>query len=219
MGASSARSAAILATLACAAACGTSSSPAASHHDGGVTSGGDDGGIPTFTGVTPCGQAVDAGALAEVECALSMPVQGGLSETIHVPNVVIVCGSSGDAQGVGTVDFGTGTGNGGSVEVTFTFETEMPYDQAGTFPAHVAIAQTAGDGGAVQWQTPPGACSIVIAGSLCLESAAGSLDGGPRIHRILSGTGTCSQPAAPLAGNAGAPVTIGSFAFASSIGP
>ncbi|MGH7296872.1 MAG: hypothetical protein ACRELB_18175 [Polyangiaceae bacterium] len=211
------RPAAVLAMFLCS--CGSSSSPATSHHDGGVSSGGDDGGIPSFTGVTPCGQSVDAGTLAEVECALSMPVQGGLSDTIHVPKLVIVCGSSSDAQGVSTVDFGTGTGDGGSVDVTLAFESELPYDQAGTFPAHVLIAEGSADGGSAQWQTPPGACSVVVAGSLCIQTLSGSFDGGARTRRVLSGTGSCTQPAAPLAGNPAAPVTIGSFTYISSVGP
>lgn len=220
----------LLATLACGYACGSSSSPITSHHDGGASSGGeggggssggDDGGISGSTGVVACGQPVDAGALAQVECALSMPVEGGLSTTIHVPNGAIACGSASDAQGVSELDFGTSLGDAGSgsVDAIITFESELPYDQVGTFPADVRVEHGYGDGGAAQWQTPPGACSIVVAGSLCIESTAGLFDGGEQARRILSGTGSCSQPAAPLAGNTAAAITIGSFAFVSSVGP
>jgi hypothetical protein len=38
-------------------------------------------------------------------------------------------------------------------------------------------------------------------------------------ERILSGTGSCTQPAAPEMGNGAAPVTIGTFDFLESIGP
>lgn len=199
---------------------GSSASPRHGITEEGGLGGGDDGGVPSFTGVTPCGTAVDAGSLAQAECALTMPVSGGLSETIHVPNVLIVCGSGSDATGIGSVDFETNTGDGTSVSASITFESSVPYDTAGTFPAHVGVATTAGDGASMQWQTPAAACNIVIAGSVCLTLPPSDADGGTtRTKRVLSGTGSCSQPAAPQSGNTGQPVDVGSFQFLSAVGP
>jgi hypothetical protein len=215
------RSPGLLAAVLVAAACGTSTSSTSSHQGSGSGGGGDDGGIPTFTGLVPCGQAYDAGTLAEAECALSMPVQGGISGSIQVPNLLIICGSGSDPQGISSLDWGTNTGNNSSVSVSATFESAVPFDQTGTFPAHVEIGQGSGDGGQAQWQTPTGGCSFTIAGSICLTASVSTLDGGSvtQTRRILSGTGTCAQPAAPQAGNGAAPITIGSFSFLSTVGP
>lgn len=55
--------------------------------------------IPGFMGVIPCSQAVDAGAGgAYGNCKLSMPVSGGLSGTINVPGVAVICGSSDESM-------------------------------------------------------------------------------------------------------------------------
>ncbi|HEY6462237.1 MAG TPA: hypothetical protein VIY73_18850, partial [Polyangiaceae bacterium] len=224
------RGAIFVAVFGVAGWCGCGGSSGVTHHggtfDGGSSGGGgDDGGVPTFSGVTSCGPDVDAGSIATAECDLSMPVQGGLSETIHVPDSAVICGSAGDASGVETIDWGTGNGSGGTIQVTVTFESPLPLDQAGTFPAHVTIAENSGDGSAVEWQTPAGACSIVIAGSVCIESGAATADGGSsQTRRVVSGTGSCTQPASPAgdaggSGGQGAAVTIGSFAFLSTLGP
>ena len=99
------------------------------------------------------------------------------------------------------------------MSVTVSFEATVPYDQAGTFPAHVEIDEASG-----QWQTAAGACSITIAGSECIAGASGASDGGSsQDSRTLSGTGTCAQPAESMA-NGGSFVTIGNFAFLSSVG-
>jgi len=206
---------AMLAMLGC-------SSNTTTHQGGGIDGGlGDDGGIPSFTGVVPCGQSNDAGIKGGGgQCALSMPVQGGISGTIHVPNLVIVCGSGSNSASISDINWGTNTGNNTSVSVIVYFENPVPYDETGTFPAHIQIGQGSGDGGSERWETPSGACSIVIAGSICVGPPPGP-DGGaaPGTVHVLSGTGSCAQPAAPQMGNGAAPVTIGSFTFLESLGP
>jgi hypothetical protein len=204
-------------------ACSSSPSSTTTHHGGGFDGGlgGDDGGIASFTGVVPCGQSNDAGIKGGAgQCALSMPVQGGISGTIHVPHIVVSCGSGSNSSAISEIDWATDTGNDTSVSVIVYFENPVSFDETGTFPAHIELGQGSGDGGSVHWQTPAGACSIVIAGSICIGPPLGP-DGGsaPMTERILSGTGSCTRPAAPEMGNGAAPVTIGTFDFLESIGP
>src|SRR6185312_9960197 len=106
--------------------------------------------IPGTTGVVPCSQAVDAGAGAFGNCELSMPVSGGISGTINVPETFDICGSSNGAMGVGEIDWTTGIGQGTSVGATVTFENGLPLDMTGTFPAHVELTETFSDGGTLQ---------------------------------------------------------------------
>lgn len=215
-------------------ACGSSSSAPPGTHGGSSSSGGGsgsgggeglDGGarmIPGFTGVVQCSQALDAGAATYGDCELSMPVSGGLSGTINVPETFVICGSSGSgsaSMGVGEIDWATGIGQGTTVGATVYFENGLPLDMTGTFPAHVEVTESLSDGGTLQWVTPQGTCSIVIAGSECESPKGEGPDGGPQYARLLSGTGTCSQPAAPQTGNGAPPVTIGRFAFLQTVGP
>ncbi|HEX8793072.1 MAG TPA: hypothetical protein VF765_19140 [Polyangiaceae bacterium] len=204
---------------------GTHGSSSSSSSGGGSGGEGLDGGvrmIPGFTGVVSCSQPVDAGA-GDVfgHCELSMPVSGGLSGTINVPEVAVICGSSGSTSGtgVGEIDWSTAIGQGTTVGATVFFDNGLPLDMTGTFPAHVEIDESSSGGGMLQWVTPQGGCSIVIAGSECVSSPGKGVDGGPQYARILSGTGTCSQPAAPQSGTSGAPITIGTFAFLEAVGP
>lgn len=213
--------------------CGSSSSaPLGTHHasssSGGSGSGGGgneglDGGvrmIPGFTGVVSCSQPLDAGAGgAYGDCQLSMPVSGGLSGTLDVPEVAVVCGSSNGSTGVGEIDWATGIGQSTTVGATVFFDDGLPLDTTGTFPAHVEIDESFSDGGVLQWMTPQGGCSIVIAGSECLSAGKSPFDGGTRYSRLLSGTGSCSQPAAPKTGTSAPPITIGNFAFLQTVGP
>jgi len=119
----------------------------------------------------------------------------------------------------GEIDWGTNAGNDTAVTVTATFTNPLPLDTTGSFPATLEIALSPLDAGKSAWQTPAGACSIDIAGSMCVEPHGTGPDGGPRQERILSGTGTCSQPAAPESGTSGPAVTIGTFQFLETIGP
>ncbi|MGH7296669.1 MAG: hypothetical protein ACRELB_17150 [Polyangiaceae bacterium] len=217
----------LFAMLASGYACSSSSSPATPGDGGGGSSGGDgatasssggDDGDIADSGVAACAPPVDAGALANVECAMAMPVQGGLSGAIQV-GTGASCGSASDAQGIGELDFAGSSGDAGAAAVVVTFESEVPYDQTGTFPAHVAISQGFGDGGRARWQTPPGACSVVVSGSVCVLGTEPSPAGGNLTKRVLTGSGTCSQDAEPPAGNTASAVTIGTFAFTASVEP
>jgi hypothetical protein len=217
-----------------ALACGSSPGGTTGQHETTSSSGGSgsgsgavglDGGVmmvPGFTGVVPCTMAIDGGAAAVGRCQLSMPVSGGLSGTINVPEIGTLCGDSLESSILQEIDWTTGIGNGTSVGATVYFDDDggVPLDTTGTFPAHVQIGESTNNGGSMlQWTTPVGSCSIVIAGSQCELAARNAMDGGAEYARELSGTGTCSQPATATMGSSAASVTVGSFAFLETIGP
>ena len=156
------------------------------------------------TGVVPCSANATAASDA---CSLSMPVQGGLSGTL-------------DASGCGALDTNTiywQSGlSGGAPEtaINVVFTTPIPVDQVGTFPATIEIVKIPASGGVGSgWQTPMGACSVTIQGSVCAPTQVFAH------RRVLDGSGTCSQPAAPEMGTSGPAVTIGAFEFSGFINP
>jgi hypothetical protein len=173
--------------------CGSSGGGGGGNFDGG------------FTGVTPCSAGADAGT--EI-CKLSMPLTGGISETIGA----IGCGDiNGTELTWQTGGFGKGTLD---VSVEADFAMKIPVDQVGTYPVTLQITQATADGGVPDsWQTPTGACSLTIAGSICSPTEVFAN------RRVLSGSGTCSQPAAPQMGNTGQPIMIGEFQFEGFFNP
>ncbi len=169
--------------------------------------------LATLAGVFLCsiaagcssGSGVDAGG--EI-CGLSMPLSGGLSANLGADG----CGSAGNNILVfDDLAFGNG---GGSTNVEITFPgSAIPVDQTGTFSTTIRLTHTLGDGGSESWSTPDAACSVTIAGSICSPTSVFSN------RRVLSGSGTCSQPAAPEMGTSAAAVTIGKFTYEGFINP
>jgi hypothetical protein len=163
--------------------------------DGGAASG-------HFTGLTGC----DAGSpTVTTECALSVPLTGAISGTF---SDFSSCGSSSLSLSWGNLGGPSGLG----LSVTF-MGAAFPVDQLGTFPLRSLDVTQAADGGPLRWTVPPAGCSVTIQGSICSPTTVF------QTRRVLSGTGTCTQPAAPQAGNTGAPVTIGDFTFIGFINP
>jgi hypothetical protein len=190
-----------------AVACSTASSSGVVA-DGGAAAGNGGGSckVAGFTGLVACDVTSDAGAPAS--CALSLPAQGGISGPLCEGAGPTVCGSAHNDAGVNELDWTAKSPAGGGhfdANVVVTFEATVPVDQLGAFPATIEITQTLpNDGGHLAWKTPLGACTVNFAGSVCLSKIQ---------KRVLSGTGTCSQPAAPETGTSAAAVSIGDFTF------
>jgi hypothetical protein len=143
----------------------------------------------------------------------------------------IGCGFSACLSGGLPYDFGPQAGCGGvGLDTIYWFDqnptitqtsfnlhlsSNMPIDQVGPLPvASVEITKGLGaDGGMAAWKTPPGACTATIASSTCAPTTVF-----PR-RRILTGTGSCTQPAAPESGTSGTPVGIGDFVFEGFVNP
>jgi hypothetical protein len=62
-------------------------------------------------------------------------------------------------------------------------------------------------------KTPPGSCTVTLTSSTCAPEFA------VQHQRILTGAGSCTQPAAPQAGTAGSSVNVGSFTFTGFFDP
>jgi hypothetical protein len=140
--------------------------------------------------------AVDAG---DNVCALSMPLQGGITNLPRISG----CGSS----GVSSLDLDWVTMPTDRWTVTLHLPT-MIADRTGPIPIDsIEITKQLDDGGSYGWKTPPGACSVTITKNIC--APASIFDH----RRVLTGEGTCSQPAAPEPGNPGTPAVIGDFSF------
>jgi hypothetical protein len=129
-----------------------------------------------------------------------MPVSGGLSGTLD--------GEQGCGEGSGTGGTLTWTGMTLDAHVTATFTGAIPAT-TGTFTlASLQVTTPGADGSGESWTAPSGACSITVTAVQTECQVA--------FHQwlsIVSGTGTCSQPAAPDSGNGAAAITIGSFQF------
>lgn len=184
-------------TLAAAFSCGV----AAGCSSG--SSGSSGGGPGSFTGVVPC----DAGAhVGQDICALSMPLSGGISTDLGANG----CGSEFDNI-LGFVEYPFG--DGGSAGVQIVFPGSVPVDQTGTFSTTIFVTRTLADGGIESWETPDAACSVTIAGSICSPTSLFPW------RRVLDGSGTCAQPAAPKPGTSAAPITVGKFTYEGFINP
>jgi hypothetical protein len=180
---------------------GTSGSSGSSGGDAGACS------YPGFTGVVTCDASVDAGPIAGV-CALAMPTSGGLTGPLCKPFLVADCGYNSDATGFDNfrwLESSPEGGGKGDTAVLINFSATVPYDQLGSFPATIFITHyPPNDAGELDWKTPAGACTITISGASCSSKTK---------SRAFSGSGTCTQPAAPMTGTSAAPVTIGDFTF------
>jgi hypothetical protein len=160
--------------------------------------------VEGFNGLVTC-DAQDAASTPW--CAISMPVQGGIEGSLCEGKGVVVCGSGHDDTVWQTLDWYamSPTGNGKlDTMIRVAFVNPVLLDTLGTFPATIEVTQQLpNDAGKLAWQTPPGACSITLAGSVCSPKS--------KTWRV-SGTGSCSQSAAPETGTS-EPITIGSFTF------
>jgi hypothetical protein len=199
----------VIVGAAIAVACGDSGSPGQPVGDAGAA--GSDTGAPppcttvsTFSGVVACD--ADAGGALLGTCAISMPVQGGIAATLCEGNGVVICGSSHDDAGVSELDWNVRSGGAKlDSQISINLATRLQVDQLGTVPASIDIVHTLpDDGGTEEWMTPDGGCTITIGGSVC-EGKSGD--------RLLSGTGTCTQPAAPKSGTSAPAITISDFTF------
>jgi hypothetical protein len=135
----------------------------------------------------------DAGATASGCGYLTVTLQGGV--TAH--QCCYGCAS-------GTDGFAWELENAVSFDLNFQ-NGQPPLDQTGTFTLGSVSIEQGTAFPLTQWRTPPGACTITITRSVCVMRTDK--------EDWLEGTGTCTQPAAPVAPNTAAPVTIGDFAF------
>jgi hypothetical protein len=164
-----------------------------------------DGGPPPadggFTGLIGC----DAGSpMVSTQCAMSIPLTGGVSGTF---STVAACGSS-----VASLSWNLGAASGLGVGITF-MGAAAPVDQLGTFPLERLDITQLTDAGVLRWSAPPTACSVTIEGSICSPTMVFTH------RRVLSGTGTCLEPAAPQVGTTAPAITIGDFSFVGFINP
>ena len=159
-----------------------------------------------FTGVIDC----DGGSpQVSTSCALTLPLSGAVSGTFTTwSNCTTLPGSpeAGLPESIGWDEM-SGTYTVLGLSLDFNPQSPMPPDVLGTFPLlDVQLGQFT-DGGSLQWTAS--SCSVTVTGSVCSPTI-------PHPHRrVLSGTGTCSQPAAQVLppGNPNGPVTIGAFNF------
>jgi hypothetical protein len=225
--------AALAGALTCAAmACSSSGSGSGPAGDGGSTDAFSADGAPRDGGSSD-GGASEGGPACQVLASVAGDASG-----------VIACTDSGSADAAGPAcgfsaclsgglpyDLGPQAGCGSAgldtlywvdqnptiTQTSFNLHlsSNMPLDQVGPLPvASVEITKGLGaDGGVAKWQTPPGACSATIASSTCAPTAVF-----PKA-RVLTGTGSCTQPAAPESGTSGAPVDIGDFVFEGFVSP
>jgi hypothetical protein len=155
----------------------------------------------------------DAGALdgGGSDCAFSVCLTGGLQERFS--SVVPSCGGLGNDL---LLDWSsTDPQSGVHTTIEITFPTSIPVDYVGSVAiSNVEVFENVGqDGGGFTWKTPPGSCTFTITSSTCAPTSVFTH------QRILTGTGNCTQAAAPQAGTNAAPVNIGSFTFEGFINP
>ena len=182
----------------------------------GTSSGGEtiDGGIATDTGPRSGSRVgLDGGAAAAIPevigCDAGAANTGGcgyldvtLSGGFTASDCCYGCGS--DVSGFSwEIDQ-----DRASFEIAFP-QGQTPLLQTGTFALDSAgVTEGYGDGGVLGWQTPPGACTVTITRSVCVEA--------PSLQKWdwIEGSGHCTQPAEPTPAKGPAtPVTIGDFSL------
>ena len=125
-----------------------------------------------FTGLIGC----DAGsAPVTTECALTIPLSGGLNTTLS--NFQGCSSSSVSLSWSGSLD---------ALDVTMTFlGASPPIDQLGSFGLQGLDIVNPPTG--LRWSAPPGGCTVTIEGSVCSPTAV-------FMHRrVLSGAGAVAQ--------------------------
>ena len=161
-----------------------------------------------FGGASGCDGGIDASTVALV---LVMPLQGELSMVLGWPS------TPGGGSGGGQLGWREHGPNSTEVDVTIQMNQLIPAGVIGPQPPVSLeirwIDQP--DGGSVAWLAPSGVCSITFASNVCDPTDVGLFPN--QMAYAISGTGTCSQAAAPEPGNSAAPLTIGDFYFVTSI--
>jgi hypothetical protein len=157
-----------------------------------------------FGGASGCTMALDAG---ETVCAADVALSGA------VDTVLTSAGSCG-AIGSNALDVAGRAGDGIETVLTITFPGDIVPGVVGVVTgAAVKIERPGVDGSIPAWQTPIGACTITIDSNACSPISIFAN------RYVISGTGTCTQPAAPSQANPLGPITVGNFDFVSFIDP
>jgi hypothetical protein len=207
---------------------------------GGGAGPGDGGSSPDATapdGAAPDGGGPDGGTADVVACQVLASVAGDASGVVTCADGGVdaggaaACGFSVCLGGGLTYDFGPQASCGAiglnelwwddknptdlQTAIAFNFSTNLTADQLGPLPlTTVEIKKGLGpDGGVSAWMTPAGACSATITSSTCAPEF------GLPHWRVVTGTGTCTQPAAPEPGTSAAPIDIGHFVFSGGFEP
>jgi hypothetical protein len=153
------------------------------------------------------GSAVDA---PDSVCAFSGSITG-LPMTPTWTNVGCGTASSGNFHEIDWDDLEPSV----ATYVRLDLSGSFPLDMTGPIPVgDVNIQQSQPDGGPnLAWQTPAGACTATIASTECAPTPSFNH------RRVFTGTGSCTQAAAPVAGNPNGPVTLSSFSFTGFVDP
>jgi hypothetical protein len=164
-----------------------------------------------FNGVIGCD---GGGVQVSGDCALTLPLTGAVSGTFTTWSDCTSVPGSVDAGLQESVSWDEKLGSATVLELSLDFNPQsLPPDELGTFPLLDLQLGQSTDAGARQWTAS--SCSITIMGSVCSPTLAH-----PH-RRVISGTGTCSQPAVEVLppGNPDGPVTIGAFDLVGFIDP
>jgi hypothetical protein len=130
-----------------------------------------------------------------------MPVQGGLTGTLDGETG---CGAANGTATGASLTWDSSTLGG---RVSASFANGLPM-QPGTYPLTSLTIEADAEGGTASWTAPSGACTVVVTtDDIECQAVLGEE------LQVLTGTGTCTQPAAPDSGNGAAPITIGDFQF------
>jgi hypothetical protein len=139
-------------------------------------------------------------------CALSMPLSGGLSTLIKPP----------DATGCGHGDLSSLSFAPVGDRLATILHLSQPLvrgENEKPLAATVEIRVKAQNGDWHVWSTPAEACTITLASNVCWYFEI------PDAYYLVSGTGSCSAPAAPETPSTDSPVVIGDFWFETLIYP
>ncbi len=156
--------------------------------------------VDPFNGAVGC----DAAFRGAFDCAGETLLHGGLDQVFYPDSCTGTVGSP-------TLRFAGPVRGGLSLELVLTFASGLVAGKAGAQPpASVAITSTGGDAGQQSWATPVGACSVTLDSNVCLPGIKSDNYG-------ISGTGACSQPAAPADGNPAPAIDIPGFSFSADL--
>jgi hypothetical protein len=159
------------------------------------------------SGVVTCaGGGVDAG---DSVCGFSACLGGDLP---YAFGPQAGCGTVGDDTLYWADEQPTAT----QTDITLHLSSNVTVDQVGPLPldkVEITRGGLGADGGLAAWITPSGACTATLVSSTCAPTTIFPT------RRILTGHGTCTQPAAPEPGTSLTAVTVGDFAFTGFIEP
>jgi hypothetical protein len=167
---------------------------------------GDAPGFDPYGGASGCDRSVQVGSHS---CELMMPLSGGLSGTLAIATYYGCGWANGPPPMSEPLNFGLnapGPPPWNGTSVRFDPSSPIVPGQTGTLANAAVSLWVMGDAGSVTWTTPA-SCILDLTSNACAPSASI-----PNLY-VVSGTGSCSQPAQPNKGSF-APVTIGNFFFA-----